>query len=90
MLQRLIILAILAGIASVFLISTDQRMLVWETKVVPGERYEVPGVGDVGKSTHASLVCRYFTGRSIAIKVVAYRPETGQGDGCPFLAANQD
>ena len=50
MLQRLIILAILAGIASVFLISTDQRMLVWETKVVPGERYEVPGVGDVGKS----------------------------------------
>lgn len=89
MLQRLIILAILAGIAAVFLISTDQRMLVWETKVVPGERYEVPGVGDVGKSAHASLVCRYFTGRSLAIKVVAYRPETGRDDGCPFLAANQ-
>ena len=88
MLRRLVILVIAAGIAAVFLIATDQRMLVWETKVVPGERYEVAGVGDVGKSSHPSLVCRYFTGRSIAIKVVAYEPASGKTDTCPFLAAN--
>lgn len=88
MFQRLVILVVAAGIAAVFLISTDQRMLVWETKVVPGERYEVPGVGDVGKANHASLVCRYFTGRGIATKVVAYEPASGRSEGCPFLSAN--
>lgn len=88
MLRRLVILVIAAGIAGVFLIATDQRLLVWETKVVPGERYEVAGLGDIGKASHPSLVCRYFTGRGIATTVVAYRPGTGRDGGCPFLAAN--
>lgn len=89
MFRRLVILIVAAGIAAVFLIATDQRLLVWETKVVPGERYEVAGLGDVGKSSHPSLVCRYFTGRGIATTVVAYRPGTGRDGGCPFLAASE-
>jgi len=87
MLKRLVILAVAAALAAVFLIATNQRMLVWETKVTPGDSYVVEGHGDLGKSQQPSLVCRYFTGVDVITKVVPYQPSAGQGS-CPFLADN--
>jgi hypothetical protein len=87
MLRRLVILAVAAAIAAVFLVATNQRMLVWETKVTPGDTYVVEGHGDLGKSKQPSLVCRYFTGVDVITKVIAYQPSAGS-TGCPFLAEN--
>jgi hypothetical protein len=86
MLGRLVILAVAAAIAAVFLVSTNQRLLLWETKVTPGDTYVVKGV-DVGKSQQPSLVCRYFTGVDVVTKVITYKPADGSGS-CPFLAEN--
>lgn len=89
MLRRLSVVLILAAIAGVFLVTTDQRLLLWQTKVIPGETYEVAGYGDLGKSRQASLVCRYFTGLGIATTVEAYTPGgPPAGDSCPFLVKN--
>ena len=66
MLGRLVILAVAAAIAAVFLVSTNQRLLVWETKVTPGDTYVVKG-NDLGKSQPPQLVCRYFTGVDVEI-----------------------
>jgi hypothetical protein len=87
MIRRFVILAAAAAIAAVFLVATNQRMLVWETKVTPGDSYVVEGHGDLGKSKQPSLVCRYFTGVDVVTKVIPYRPSSGQGS-CPFLAEN--
>jgi hypothetical protein len=87
MLRRLVILAVAAAIAAVFLVSTNQRLLLWETKVTPGDTYVVEGHGDLGKSKQPSLVCRYFTGVDVVTKVMAYQPSSGQ-HGCPILAEN--
>lgn len=87
MLERLIILAVAAAIAAVFLVSTNQRLLVWETKVTPGDTHVVKGIGDVGKSKQPSLVCRYFTGVDVVTQVIAYQPAAGSGS-CPFLVEN--
>ncbi|MBL8690929.1 MAG: hypothetical protein JNL04_17630 [Rhodospirillaceae bacterium] len=86
MLGRLVILAVAAAIAAVFLVSTNQRLLVWETKVTPGDTYVVKG-NDLGKSQQPSLVCRYFTGIDVVTQVMAYQPSSGNG-GCPILAEN--
>ena len=84
MLRRLIIFATVAAVAAVVLVATNQRLLVWETKVTPGDTYVVEGFGDLGKSKQPSLVCRYFTGVDVVTKVIAYQPASGRG-GCPFL-----
>lgn len=82
----LIVLAVLLATDIALLIS-DRRVLVWETHVRPGETYEVPDWGDLGKSSGASVVCRYFTGRSIKVRVFHYSPNNILGrDSCPFLA----
>lgn len=86
MLGRLVILAVAAATAAVFLVSTNQRLLVWETKVTPGDTYVVRG-NDLGKSQQPQLVCRYFTGIDIVTQVIAYQPSAGNG-GCPILAEN--
>ncbi len=86
MLGRLVILAVAAAIAAVFLVSTNQRLLVWETKVTPGDTYVVKGA-DIGKSQQPQLVCRYFTGVDVVTKVMTYQPSSGSGS-CPFLAEN--
>ena len=87
MLRRLVILAVVSAVAAVFLVATNQRMLVWETKATPGDTYVVEGHGDLGKSQQPSLVCRYFTGFDVVTKVVPYQPAAGNGS-CPFLAEN--
>ncbi len=86
MLGRLVILAVAAAIAAVFLVSTNQRLLVWETKITPGDTYVVKGT-DIGKSRQPQLVCRYFTGIDVVTKVIDYAPSAGSGS-CPFLAEN--
>jgi hypothetical protein len=90
MLRRLAILAVVAVAVAVFLLGTDQRLLLWETKVIPGDRYEVAGVGDVGKSAQPSLVCRYFTGKGIVVTVRTYQTGKESRDGCPILVPNEE
>jgi len=86
MLRRLFVVLVLAAVAGVFLVTTDQRLLLWQTKVIPGETYEVAGYGDLGKSRQPSLVCRYFTGLGIETTVEAYAPGgPPAGDFCAFL-----
>ncbi len=79
------LLVILTSICLLLLISS-KRVLVWETKVEPGEIYVLPEWGDLGKAQQAQLVCRYFTGRSIKLSVYWYSPNGIMGkDQCPFL-----
>jgi hypothetical protein len=34
------------------------------------------GSGDLGRAAQASLVCKYFTGRNVIVKVFWYAPNT--------------
>jgi hypothetical protein len=78
------------GICAVLLL-TDRRLLVWETKVSPGETYVIAGHGNVGDGKQASLVCRYFTGRSVVVRVYWYSPNNVLGrDQCPFLLTGDE
>ena len=68
------------------LLFSGSRILVYEVKVKPGDTYGVEGYGDLGKSSQGSLVCRYFTGRSLLIRVFWYDPNNSFGkDQCPFI-----
>lgn len=70
------------------LLVTGNRVLVSEKRVEPGETYVVPEWGDLGKESHAQLVCRYFTGRSFSTNVLWYSPNNIIGrDQCPFLVS---
>lgn len=66
------------------------RVLIGETLVEPGTSFVVQGHGDVGDSKQASLVCRYFTGRSVVTSVFWYSPNNVMGkDECPILTRAQ-
>ncbi len=81
----IILLVILVSIC-LFLLISSKRVLVWETRVEPGEIYTLPEWGDLGKAQQTQLVCRYFTGRSIKLSVYWYSPNNVMGkDQCPFL-----
>jgi hypothetical protein len=68
------------------LLISGNRVLIWETKVEPGQTYLAGEWGDLGKSPNAQLVCRYFTGRSITMNVLWYSSNNIMGrDSCPFL-----
>lgn len=70
----------------VALLASDKRVLIWETKVNPGDSYIVEEHGDLGKSQQSTLVCRYFTGRSIKTSVLWYSSNNIMGrDQCPFV-----
>lgn len=77
------------GIAFAFVITllvSDRRVLVWETRIHPGQTYVVGEWGDLGKASASSLVCRYFTGRSVLTTVYWHSPNNIMGrDQCPFL-----
>jgi hypothetical protein len=65
---------------------TDSRVLIGETKIEPGRDYLVEGYGNLGEGNHASLVCRYFTGRKTLTTVFWYAPNNIMGkDACPFI-----
>ncbi|HVG62928.1 MAG TPA: hypothetical protein VNA24_30470 [Hyalangium sp.] len=83
--NAVIALIVLAGVPLLLLLS-GKRVLVSETKVQPGETYIVEDYGNLGASRQASLVCRYFTGRSIQTAVFWYSPNGFLGrDSCPFI-----
>lgn len=86
--RRIVVVAVGCLIGLEFLtLFLGMRVLVSETKVAPGQQYIVDGWGDVGKAQQASLVCRYFTGRSIKPNVLWYSPNNVLGaDECPFIA----
>ena len=68
------------------LLISGNRILVDEKMVNPGDHYLVVDYGDLGKSDQGSLVCRYFTGRSILTRVFWRSSDNIFGkDQCPFL-----
>lgn len=76
--------ALVVGLLSLLL--SGKRVLISEDLVRPGEVYVVPGFGNVGEGKAESLVCGYFTGRSVVKKVFWYSPNNVLGkDGCPFI-----
>lgn len=73
-------------VISLLLLASGKRILVYEKKVNPGESYIVPEHGNLGEAQQASLVCRYFTGRSVLTSVLWYSPNNILGkDQCPFI-----
>lgn len=70
------------------LLVSGRGILVAELKVEPGERVNVEGYGDISSASQATLVCRYFSGRSVLPKVYWYSPNGYLGKPqCPFLVA---
>ena len=81
-------IALLVMLACALLLLSGKRVLVHEVKVNPGDRYVLPGHGDLGSAQQASLVCRYFTGRSILTSVFWYALNNLMGkDQCPFITS---
>jgi len=83
------IAAIVLGVVLVLcvaLLVSGYRVLMWEQRVEAGESVTVEGYGDLSSNKAASLVCRYFTGRSVLSRVYWYAPNNFMGrDSCPFL-----
>ena len=76
-----ILIAALVAICIALLV-TNSRMLIWETRIATNETVQVEDYGEVSNS----LVCRYFTGRSIVTKVFYFAPNNFMGrDSCPFI-----
>ena len=72
--------------SSFALLLSGKRVLISEKKVSPGESYFVSEYGNLGESKQASLVCEYFTGRTLLTRVFWYSPNNILGrDQCPFL-----
>ena len=68
------------------LLISGNRVLVYEKIVNPGDYYLVVDYGDLGKSDQGSLVCRYFTGRSVLTRVFWHSSDSIFGkDQCPFI-----
>ena len=70
----------------ILILVTDTKVLLWQTKVKPGQYYYVEEYGDLGKSKQSSLVGRYFNGREIVTQVFWYSHNNIFGrDSCPFI-----
>jgi hypothetical protein len=86
LLKAVLISLIIAAIVSTALLFSGKRILVTERLVKPGDKYSVDEYGDLGKEDQRSLLCQYFTGRSILTRVFWYSPENLFGkDQCPFI-----
>ena len=80
-----------AVIADLALLLSGRRLLISETRVEPGSRFVLQDYGDVGDATQATLVCRYFTGRSILTRVFWFSPNNILGrDECPVVIEPND
>lgn len=74
------------ALGSFLLAISGTRILISETKVQPGQVYLVEDYGDLGEASQPSLVCRYFTGRSLKERVFWYSSNGILGRAeCPFL-----
>lgn len=84
---RNFVVAAVAGflvLADLTLLVSGERLLFSQKLVHPGASYIVADYGDLGKNDQASLVCRYFTGRSVTTKVLWYSSNNIMGrDECP-------
>jgi hypothetical protein len=86
----LIIIPVILFSIIIFLLISGNRVLLSETKVEPGQDYMLPEWGNLGEAEQASLVCKYFTGRSVKISVYWYSPNNVLGkDQCPFIFDKQ-
>jgi hypothetical protein len=69
---------VIAAVVAVWLILlvSGVRLLVYETRVEPGDNYLLPDWGNLGEAEQAQLVCYYFTGRSVKPWVEWYSANT--------------
>lgn len=84
--RRLLGVIGIVGAVLLLLLVFDLRVLIGETKVQPGQKFLIEDYGDLGHNQQGTLVCRYFTGRSVKTIVFWYSPSNVLGkDECPFL-----
>lgn len=88
--KRFLFLILVIFITAIFLLLlSGKRILVFEKVVYPGESFLIKDYGDLGKENNPSLVCKYFTGRSITTSVFWFSPNNHLGnDECPFLRSS--
>jgi hypothetical protein len=73
---------VLAAI-ELFLLLSGCRILVWQQRVPQGQTVTVSDWGEVQGD---SIVCRYFTGRTISTSVFGYSPDGIFGKTeCPLV-----
>ena len=73
-------------VADVYLLVSNNRILVHERLVHPGDFYVVDDYGNLGKNSQAQLACTYFNGRSFKTMVFWYSSDNILGrDSCSFL-----
>jgi curved DNA-binding protein CbpA len=79
-------IAVAIAFAWILLLVTDTKILIWETKVEPGQQYYVAGHGELQNPKQGSLVGRYFNGRRVITQVYWYSPNNIFGrDSCPLI-----
>lgn len=79
-------LIVTSFLLQLLLLFSGARVLFLERKINPGDLYEMPDYGNLGDMNQSSLVCSYFTGRSIINSVFWYSSNNFMGrDQCPFL-----
>jgi hypothetical protein len=85
--NKLIVSLILISILfPLFLLISGTRILFSEQRVNPGDLYAVQDYGNLGEMNQSSLVCKYFTGRSVITSVFWYSSNNFMGrDQCPFF-----
>lgn len=74
------------------LLFSDNRILLKEVRVKPGDSYFVEEYGNLGeKQKQDCLVCYYFNGRKILAKVFWYAPNNIMGkDSCRFFVYKEE
>jgi hypothetical protein len=72
-------------VANFGLLFSGYRLLIGERVVQPGEHFIADQWGDLGKNDQASIVCKYWTGRSVKLIVWWYPSGFAAKDECPFL-----
>lgn len=70
----------------IMILVSDTKVLIWEDKVNPGQKYFVEDYGDLGNAGQSQLVGKYFNGRKIVTRVFWYSANNFFGrDSCPFI-----
>ena len=86
MMRYILIIVVSILFVPIILLISGKRILISEALVKPGEQYIVADYGNLGYSNAASLACKYFSGRSILVRVFWYSPNNFMGkDQCPFI-----
>lgn len=82
----LVLVAVVALELSILV--SGYRVLVWEQH--PSDDAQVSGP-DYGQLGSEALVCRYFNGRGIVLRVFWYSSNNMMGrDACPFLLGKDE